>query len=574
MGKARKKAEQQRSLALWSKEHREGFSCDVGFLKPNEFAAAPFGVSELPLHLALLTPPGTELAKRVLTNCTKGDGIRTKLREAWKARHVPLCHDTMPPCMTHAASRQKKPKPALCYKAGFCMCKMNPGIAKLGSALGQHVGKLCRKPQKKPKPPLRVLYDRCVLFLRIRTTNSKRILWYHVGWGNLSDCEFHYTSVLKVEETTSGVVAKGLPESRNAFRLVLQDLPPTMDWDMDFWTLHDSMHLVPGQFTGGLFLLKRADHAAVELWRVPVAVVAPALVAPDEPADGGTDNSGAEDSEDRAHEGGEEEQAEELQGSDSDDDDDDGAGGHAGGGSRARRAFHMVALAWALSDEEEEPHPQPPESKPKPPAPPRPQVKPAPPPPGPVLAPVAPAGPVLAPVAPPPSPPAGPAPVAPSPVPPPPAPPPPDPPADTAAGGTGGAVAPKAAAGKHAPPAAPAIAAGARVVFWWGPFPFSRVTSGGLNIGWGTVCKRHHDHNPDGTLACVTDCKKQLTFGRRNPYTDRECIVLLKQWLLQGFTIDDAGKARWTHIHGVDPKTLDSTASDEDLDAQLKLWLG
>ena len=574
MGKARKKAEQQRSLALWSKEHREGFSCDVGFLKPNEFAAAPFGVSELPLHLALLTPPGTELAKRVLTNCTKGDGIRTKLREAWKARHVPLCHDTMPPCMTHAACRQKKPKPALCYKAGFCMCKMNPGIAKLGSALGQHVGKLCRKPQKKPKPPLRVLYDRCVLFLRIRTTNSKRILWYHVGWGNLSDCEFHYTSVLKVEETTSGVVAKGLPESRNAFRLVLQDLPPTMDWDMDFWTLHDSMHLVPGQFTGGLFLLKRADHAAVELWRVPVAVVAPALVAPDEPADGGTDNSGAEDSEDRAHEGGEEEQAEELQGSDSDDDDDDGAGGHAGGGSRARRAFHMVALAWALSDEEEEPHPQPPESKPKPPAPPRPQVKPAPPPPGPVLAPVAPAGPVLAPVAPPPSPPAGPAPVAPSPVPPPPAPPPPDPPADTAAGGTGGAVAPKAAAGKHAPPAAPAIAAGARVVFWWGPFPFSRVTSGGLNIGWGTVCKRHHDHNPDGTLACVTDCKKQLTFGRRNPYTDRECIVLLKQWLLQGFTIDDAGKARWTHIHGVDPKTLDSTASDEDLDAQLKLWLG
>ena len=117
--------------------------------------------------------------------------------------------------------------------------------------------------------------------MRIRTTNSKRILWYHVGWGNLSDCEFHYTSVLKVEETTSGVVAKGLPESRNAFRLVLQDLPPTMDWDMDFWTLHDSMHLVPGQFTGGLFLLKRADHAAVELWRVPVAVVAPALVAPD-----------------------------------------------------------------------------------------------------------------------------------------------------------------------------------------------------------------------------------------------------------------------------------------------------
>eukprot|EP00974_Lingulodinium_polyedra_P032556 3134856-Lingulodinium_polyedra.AAC.1 len=48
-------------------------------------------------------PPGTELAKRVLTQASPSGnpavaGLRAKLRDAWAQRHTPLQHDQLPSC--------------------------------------------------------------------------------------------------------------------------------------------------------------------------------------------------------------------------------------------------------------------------------------------------------------------------------------------------------------------------------------------------------------------------------------------------------------------------------------------
>lgn len=98
----------------------------------------------------------------------------------------------------------------------------------------------------------------------------------------------------------------------------------------------------------------------------------------------------------------------------------------------------------------------------------------------------------------------------------------------------------------------------------WGPFKLSRVMRDGVQIGWGIVCGRHS--NATNRRAC----KKQLPFGFPHPFTEREVLTLLKQWVLKGYEIDPSEpQGQHQHVHGVEIHDFDAQALDEDLDAQL-----
>lgn len=102
----------------------------------------------------------------------------------------------------------------------------------------------------------------------------------------------------------------------------------------------------------------------------------------------------------------------------------------------------------------------------------------------------------------------------------------------------------------------------------WGPFALSTIKRAGVKIGWGVVCGRHANACDD----CA--CKKQLQFGTKNPLTEQQVVVLLKQWCLEGFKIrEDSETGQITHVHCVDIRTLDAEASDRDLDARLQACL-
>ena len=106
------------------------------------------------------------------------------------------------------------------------------------------------------------------------------------------------------------------------------------------------------------------------------------------------------------------------------------------------------------------------------------------------------------------------------------------------------------------------VAAGTRS-YSWGGFAMAEIWHAGLQIGWGVTCNRHE------SVAGHTPCKKQITYGKRNPLSDDECKRALKTWILVGFTIDDAAGSRAAHVR-VDPRRTVLYETDIELDQALR----
>ena len=61
-----------------------------------------------------------------------------------------------------------------------------------------------------------------------------------------------------------------------------------------------------------------------------------------------------------------------------------------------------------------------------------------------------------------------------------------------------------------------------------------------------------------------------MTYGKRLAWSDVQCIKLLKQWVLFGFTVDsEADDARTQHVRGGEIKLFDPEADDDELDRRL-----
>jgi hypothetical protein len=110
----------------------------------------------------------------------------------------------------------------------------------------------------------------------------------------------------------------------------------------------------------------------------------------------------------------------------------------------------------------------------------------------------------------------------------------------------------------------------ARSQSWGGVFDIARlVPRGGVQTGWGAVCGRHsNDVN-----GCGRVCKKEFRYGRAG-YSDEQCVVALKRWLLFGFTIQNGRDVDAQHRHVHDYALTDLVyplGAGEDLDAELAL---
>jgi len=71
----------------------------------------------------------------------------------------------------------------------------------------------------------------------------------------------------------------------------------------------------------------------------------------------------------------------------------------------------------------------------------------------------------------------------------------------------------------------------------------ARVFARGVHIGWGAVCRRHHEPGGAGSL----QCKKQVTFGKE-ALSDVDCRAKLKRWLLAGLSHPDGSRSRHANL--------------------------
>lgn len=96
----------------------------------------------------------------------------------------------------------------------------------------------------------------------------------------------------------------------------------------------------------------------------------------------------------------------------------------------------------------------------------------------------------------------------------------------------------------------------------WGPYSLATVVSKGIHIGWGASCGLHHNaENPD------TECKRQLSHGKRAPMSDLECRSRLKAWLLMGKDIPPGPYSREQHML-ILPREIEPVPDEADLDRQ------
>jgi hypothetical protein len=110
----------------------------------------------------------------------------------------------------------------------------------------------------------------------------------------------------------------------------------------------------------------------------------------------------------------------------------------------------------------------------------------------------------------------------------------------------------------------PRTARGGRVVdMWYGHAIAEVVEKTRGHIGYGILCGRHTNVDDD------LECKKQLTFGKDGRFDGPTCIRKLKQWIIEGYKIDNLFNSQTKHVRGVDPKKLDAL-SDEMLNETME----
>jgi len=87
----------------------------------------------------------------------------------------------------------------------------------------------------------------------------------------------------------------------------------------------------------------------------------------------------------------------------------------------------------------------------------------------------------------------------------------------------------------------------------WNVAPVHSLVLGGIQTGWGATCGCHiNDDDKPGTT-----CKKQLAYtSRGETLDDKTCELLVKQWLLEGTSIDPVdADARSQHLK-IEPRKM------------------
>ncbi|CAK0797216.1 unnamed protein product, partial [Prorocentrum cordatum] len=94
----------------------------------------------------------------------------------------------------------------------------------------------------------------------------------------------------------------------------------------------------------------------------------------------------------------------------------------------------------------------------------------------------------------------------------------------------------------------------------WGIWSIAPVRPGGVQVGWGVTCGKHHNVGEDMV------CKRRVDYGAKDPMSDSEIRRRLKQWLILGCAIDDdQDDARAQHM-AIMPKEIYPLPLEEDLD--------
>ena len=105
----------------------------------------------------------------------------------------------------------------------------------------------------------------------------------------------------------------------------------------------------------------------------------------------------------------------------------------------------------------------------------------------------------------------------------------------------------------------------------WGERPVFQIApiyAGGVHIGWGATCGRHH--NDTGK---ALPCRKTINSGSgQSRLTDSECILRLKRWLVAG--LSDAGWGNQKRTHHVSQggwqlEQFKTGMTDQELNAQV-----
>ena len=413
----------------------------------------------------------------------------------------------------------------MCFRAGWCACpNEHPGGADfdVAKACSSALGKLLRQPPvpkgtvRPPRAPHRLAYDMCRAFVHIYPldlASGQQDLWLHLGFGNLASGDYTVVDMVLAcpadGEGHTVVRWHGSLKPHSHYRL-LHGVDKAVDWDFELLEIDDAQPLVPAPFLPNSVRLRPfAPRCIRPLWRVQkpprlrkLPIRSPLALEPisDGQAHDEEDNPPGDDAENEGL---------------NDNDSESGADVPVVKALRDRVWKAHAAKAWVHEDSSEgedggviderwrhleptgieTPHASDVEMEMDMPSSPHitgggasssDGVPPALPP---DLGEAAP-GNEFATAAPPPLPPLAP------------------PPLD----------------GEH-------IERPARVSRKneWGPFLISAVASHGTQIGWGATCKRHSDIDDKKG----TQCKKQLPYGKEDPLSDEESIVLLKQWLLK-----------------------------------------
>ena len=451
-----------------------------------------------------------------------------------------------------------------CFRIfGHCRCDDGKGAVQthLADAVTNALRQVLRKQKKKDKSASRCLYDERGLFLSLTNPPQETELWWHLGYGNLVDFDFTAIALAEPCSMHEGIVRlKSVLPARH-LAVFLQDLDTDCRWDLDFWEAYTSNNLLPESFRPGFVYLRRVPGTPTQtVLQAPVpGAPAPLPALFDRPESDDNDDSSSSSSTDSGSAG----------------EDSRGDGGGAPKQQKHRRrhrgvhldkearALHRAAIVaaargWRVADETDSDPENVAVVVPE-------DVEAEQPSPAPADVAVAPPDAVAADLDPYATPPASPARVDAEPPLPPPAEQPLPPPADTA-DYPPPPDAPEVAPRRHREPAVlPRAVAGERASDW-GPFKIARVMSEGRQVGWGCTCRRHQN--------CADEqkdvCKKQVTYGKRLAWSDVQCIKLLKQWVLFGFTVDsEADDARTQHVRGGEIKLFDPEADDDELDRRL-----
>jgi hypothetical protein len=569
------------AVAEWSKLATKSIASQVPCMADGkddlDFHALPCGVAAdgQRMHLAYWPAPGPEIARRALSRSDL-QGLRRSLRNAWEERHIPFQHHQLPRCKD-----RKKPR-STCFVAGFCGCQ-EPGKPAfiLGKALQKVFLNLLRKQRKQDLSAQRILYDNCALFIYIHTSPRADLYehkWFHVGWGNLNSGELF---LMPLAETSRRGRIVTLHRAASTCPVAgidaLRRLPRDIDWDLEVFQLSGVVEAVPGAFAPDTIRVEPMAPAVVRpLWRVPLVRPPRALPAPQpRPAlddrdigdaddlvqdrdavvdDEVVDDEVVDDEGDIEHMADHGDDGDVVAGDEGDDDisDDDGDLGIAPPRGIRRAGLRLfqanMARQWYLGEESNDDDDDDRSGHTTPVA--SPYTGPAPPnsPPAQPHADEAQAPPLVA----------------------------------VEARETGGSsssagpvVAPRAADVDEEPVPVPApVARGPRAgqaargsrATAWGPFFISEVVRSDVQVGWGTVCKRHTNCTDTGT----TECKRQVTYGKKGTYSDIVCVKILKLWLLGGFNIaPDDRHGRERHLKEYELRFLGPDVTDEDLDQRL-----